>query len=419
MKIAFIVDKFPCLSETFVLNQITGLIDRGHQVKIYAIRPQNESKIHPDIEKYHLLEHTYYAQIPENQLLRAIKGIGLLLTNFHKSPSVLLQTLNFSKYGKEVTSLNLLYTAISVLNHQQSYDIIQCHFGPKGLRGVILRELGIIQGKVVTTFHGTDITTYLEKEGKRAYDLLFSLGDLFLPISYRWKNRLIELGCNGEMTVHRMGIDCTKFSFASRQPRVNGQVEIVTVSRLVEKKGVEYGIRAVAKLLKNQKKNINYTIVGDGPLKESLQELVQQLDVANHVQLLGSKQQQEVIEILKNSHIMLAPSVTSSNGDQEGIPVALMETMAMGLPVVSTFHSGIPELVEDGVAGFLVPERNVDALAEKIGYLVEHPELWSTMGTAGRAFVEEHYNIDKLNDRLVDIFHNAITTNREIALTSV
>jgi colanic acid/amylovoran biosynthesis glycosyltransferase len=292
-----------------------------------------------------------------------------------------------------------------LFQHQQKqpYDIIHCHFGYNGLVGVILRDIGAVQGKVITTFHGIDVTNYVKNNGEGAYDLLFQLGDLFLPISELWKRRLIELGCNGNIIVHRMGIDCNKFTFTARKLRANGVVQIVTIARLAEKKGVEYAIRAVAKLAKS-KTNLNYTIVGDGLLKERLQQLIQELNVDNIVTLVGWKQQQEVIEIINNSDIMLAPSVTSKDGDREGIPVVLMETMAMGLPIVSTVHSGIPELVENGVSGFLVPERDVDALAEKLNYLVENPEVWNKMGAAGRAFVEKYYNADKLNDKLVEIY---------------
>jgi len=105
---------------------------------------------------------------------------------------------------------------------------------------------------------------------------------------------------------------------------------------------------------------------------------------------------------------LLAPSVTSKNGDEEGIPVAIMEAMAHGFPVVSTDHAGIPEVVQDGEWGFLVPERDVDALTEKLQSLVGQPALRTIMGCKGRKFVEEHYNIDALNDRLVRLYEGLI-----------
>lgn len=407
MKVVFILDKFPSLTETFILNQITGLIDRGHEVDIYADSPNKAYKIHTDVEKYNLLNRTYYARTPVNYFLRVLKSPGLLLANYHKEPSVLLRALNVSKYGKNAVSLFLLYAAIPLLP-KQPYDIIHCHFGPLGIKGTLLRDIGVLQGKLVTTFHGSDMTTYLQRYGDHIYDWLFNTGDLFLPISNFWKNRLVELGCEQKNTVvHRMGIDCSKFSFLPRKLHADGRVRLVTVCRLVEKKGVEYAIRAIAKLaLVNQ--NIEYNVVGNGPLEEYLQQLVQELNVGNIVKLLGWKQHQDVVLILKEADILLAPSVTSKDGNQEGIPVAVMEAMAMGLPVISTQHSGIPELVENGVSGFLVPERDVEALAEKLGYMIEHPEVWQKMGQAGRAYVEEHFDINKLNDQLVEIYQQLL-----------
>ena len=89
-----------------------------------------------------------------------------------------------------------------------------------------------------------------------------------------------------------------------------------------------------------------------------------------------------------------------------------MEAMATGLPVLSTWHSGIPELVKDGVSGFLVPERDVVSLSERLVYLIEHPEIWPEMGRAGRAYVETNYDINKLNDRLIAIFQNLLKKDR-------
>ena len=412
MKIAFFVTVFPSISETFVLNQITGLIERGHEVDIYAEKCEKTSKVHPDVEKYGLSKRVCYLNKPENIFVQILTIFKLLLTRFINNPIVLLNSLNVFKYRSAAYSLKLFYAAGYILGKNRTYDIIHSHFGPNGRNAAYLREIGAIQGKIFTTFHGFDITTYIYNFGEHIYDSLFRLGDVFLPISERWKYRLKELGCNGEIIVHHMGIDCKKFTFTLRKPPVNDAVEVVTIARLVEKKGVEYAIRAVAKVAKD-KPNIKYTIVGDGLLREDLQSLIEQLNVTDVVKLIGWKQQEQVVEILSNSDILLAPSVTAHNDDQEGIPVVLMETMAMGLPIISTQHSGIPELVQDGISGYLVPERNVDALAEKLNYLIEHPELWSSMGLAGRKFVEDNYNIDKLNDKLVEVFKNTVESDKE------
>ncbi|MCG8365967.1 MAG: glycosyltransferase [Pseudanabaenales cyanobacterium] len=419
MRIAFFVEKFPALSETFILNQITGLIDHGHTVDIYADIPVSESKSHLDIEKYDLLSHTYYSpQMPSHLFWRILKGFGLLLANFFKDPVLLLRSLNFFKYGVKAASLRILYATIPFLGRRPQYDIIQCHFGKNGLKGVFLRDVGALKGKVITTFHGLDLSGFIHDVGDRIYDPLFKKGDLFLSISHYWKHRLVQLGCNpAEIIVHRMGIDCRRFTFTPRRLNADGRIQLITIARLVEKKGVEYGIRAVAKLAKDHR-NLEYMIVGDGYLREPLEQLIQELEVADIVKLVGWKQQAEIIQLLSHADILLAPSVTSrKNGDQEGIPVVLMEAMAMGLPVLSTQHSGIPELVEDGVSGFLVPEQDVTALAEKLALLIKYPERWPEMGKAGRLQVENHFEIHQLNDQLIQIYEQRLIEDQKTVWT--
>lgn len=415
MKIAFIVGRFPCLSETFILNQITGLIDRGHEVDIYAYGHGKDLKMHADIERYNLLHRTFYygddyQKIPTNKFWRFMKGLNLISKNIHKKPMALLKSLNIFKFRREALSLFTLYSIIPFLD-KDIYDIVHCHFGPNGNLGALLKYAGVFKGKLITAFHGYDMTQYIEKNGNNVYDHLFKEGDLFLPISERWKDKLIMLGCSEQkIIVHRMGINISKFPFHPRKPRKDGKINLLTIARLVEKKGVQYGIQAVAQVIRKYPK-IEYRIIGDGPLKTDLENLIKKLDICSNVKLLGWKQQEEVIELMEESDILLAPSVTAKNGDQEGIPVAIMEALAQGLPVISTYHSGIPELIEDGISGFLVPERDINALAEKLDYLMRHREIWPEKARVGRKHIEENYDINKLNDRLVQIYQSICNKN--------
>ncbi len=408
MKIAFIVGEFPVLSQTFVLNQITGLIARGHEVVIHGVKPNDASKVHPDVEKYHLLIHTQYEpQVPKNFFWRFLKGLRLLFSNFHKDPLVLLRSLNIFKYGKLAASMRLLYAIIPLLD-AEPYDIIHCQFGTFGIYGMIFRDIGAIKGKLITCFRGYDISWYIQQYGEQVYDLLFAQGDFFLANCDFFRRRAIKLGCDEQkIVVHPSGIDCNRFPFKTRYPQTHDTIRITTIGRLVEKKGIEYSIRAVAKVAKSNQ-NIEYNIIGDGELKEDLQQLIQRLNISDKVKLIGWKNQPEIIEILDNSHILLAPSVTSRKGDQDAAINTLKEAMAMGLPVIATLHGGIPELVKNGISGFLVPERDASAIAEKLNYLIEHPEIWSQMGKAGRAYVEAHYDINKLNDKLVQIYRQVL-----------
>jgi colanic acid/amylovoran biosynthesis glycosyltransferase len=415
MRIAFLFDQFPTLSETFILNQITGLIDRGHEVDIYCDRSGNLTQIHPEIQQYQLLTHTYYTPVPNNKIWRIIKAVWLFGHNFFKAPQIMLQTVNLFKYnranyGEPASFLKPLYLIIPWLK-QSPYDIIFCHFGRNGLKANLLQDLGIInQAKIVVVFHGYDISLYLAVHGQNIYQNLFNQVDLVQPISQHWQRKLIDLGCpETKILVHHMGIDCNKFQYLAKQPS-NSQIRLVSIARLVAKKGLQYSIQAVAQLIPRYP-NLEYQIIGDGVLKEDLEQLIKQLNVAKNVKLLGWRQQPEVAAIIAQADIVLAPSITSEDSDCEGIPVSLMESMARGLPVISTYHSGIPELVEDGVSGYLLPERDITNLANKIEHLIINPELRQKMGKAGRQKVETDYNIQILNDRLVQILQQLLATS--------
>ena len=406
MKIAFIVSEFPILSETFILNQITGLLDLGYEVEIFSEFNPKEKKVHPDVEKYRLTERAHYMpSIPYNKIERILKAIFLIIKNFHKAPIKILKSLNFFEYGNEVLSLRLLYKIIPFLD--KNFDILFCHFGTNGILGTYIKKIGV-DVKLVTVFHGYDMSRFIMSNGDNVYRELFSNGDLFLPISNYWKRKLVKLHCNEKkIIVHHMGINLEKFKFFERRKKTGESIKILTVGRLVEKKGHEYAIRAIAKIIKKNI-NIEYIIAGEGPLRNKLEDLVSELDIKSYINFLGAVEHDEVLKLFQQAHIFILPSITASSGDQEGIPVVLMEASATGLPIISTYHTGIPEAVIDDKSGFLVPEKDVDILAEKLEYLIEHPEIWSDIGQYGRKFVEVHYDINKLNQRLVEIYQNLI-----------
>jgi len=399
MRVVFIVGLFPALSATFILNQVTGLLDAGFDVRVFAGKNPKESKVHPDFLKYRLIERVRYFSIPRNKALRFLKAVALFLIKFHRGPGILLKSLNVIRYGRQALSLNLFYHVIPFLGEKNKFDIIHCHFGPNGLIGAYLRELGI-KGKIVTTFYGYDLTSHVRQEGPAVYEKLFATGDLFLPICGYFKQKLVDYSCDtGKTRVHPVGIDLEKYRFSERKITTGGTVNILTVGRLCEKKGFEYGIRAMSALSRDFKK-LRYLIAGAGPLREQLAALTEELDIRQFVEFLGPVDQDELVALYEKSHLFLLPSVTARDGDQEGTPTVLIEAQAMGLPVVSTRHSGIPEIIAAGQSGFLVPERDTDALYERLSFLLTHPESWPGMGRKGRSFIEKHFDIRTLNRQL-------------------
>ena len=405
MRVAFIVNQFPLLSETFILNQITGLINRGCDVDVYAHRIGNEPRVHPDVHAYNLLRSTYCVTWagPNSLIPKLLLSARYFYDSFKRNPRVALKSTNALKFGRAAASPAWLYQTQLFLNNGP-YDIVHCQFGPNGNLGLHLREAGAFSGKLVAQFRGYDISSYVHLRGRAVYDRLFRKADLILCVSESIRAKLLELGCQEQkIRVHHSGVDTRQFALAKRQPARDGKVKLLTIARLVEKKGVRYGIQAVADAAKTHP-GIEYRIVGDGLLRGELQQLIEELGAGSRIQLLGWKRQDEVVRLFEESDILLAPSVTGGNGDEEGIPNVLMEALARRLPVLSTYHGGIPELIQDGKSGFLVPERDVTALAEKLRVLIDNQDLWPAMGEAGRNFVEEHFDIDKLNDRLLKIY---------------
>lgn len=408
MKIAFLMGRFPTISETFILNQITGMIDRGHDVCIYAESVGDLSNLHGDVLKYNLIELThYFGKAPKNYFHRFVRAIPLFIKDFLKAPVRTILSLNFLIYGRQALSLRLLYTLTPDL--REEYDIIHCQFGGNGFRGIAFRAMHSPKAKLVTTFRGYDISGYVKSEGSNVYESLFQCGDLFLTNCEFFKQRLYKLGCPIEkLKVHGSGLDCSRFPFRTRHFPEDGLVKVVTVGRFIEKKGIEYGIKAIARVLKKYPK-LNYFIIGDGKLRKDLEDLVKSLGIVDSVTFLGKQPQEDIISLLETSHIFIAPCVTASDGDQDAPINTLKEAMAMGMPVISTLHGGIPELVEDNVSGYLVPERDADAIAQKLIDLINHPEIWPSMGQAGHAFVEKHYNLNHLNDELAKAYNSLLS----------
>lgn len=423
MKVAFIVNRFPSISETFILSQITGLINENIEVEIIAKNRSNGVK-HREVDEYNLLEKCFYLEEagykPKNKLKRFCKAFKML-AKAKSNRAVLLKSLNVFKYGIDALSLNLLYKTERLLSKENCmYDIVLCHFGVNGELAVKLRDIGVIKGKVVTVFHGYDITSYIKDRGENVYNRLFEKGELFLPISANWANRLERLGCSKErIRVHRMGVDIERFQFSVLSYHKGKKLRIVSVARLVEKKGIEYGVQAVIRAMEIFP-DIEYRIIGDGPLNDKLNEIIEKHNLSQSIILEGTKNQDAVIEILKNhADLLLMPSITAENGDQEGIPVVLMEALAVGLPVIATSHSGIPEIIKDNITGYLVPEKDVEALRKCILDFTNNVELNKKISLEGRKLVENDYNTKMQNKRLIGILTSLIENANEKELNSV
>jgi colanic acid/amylovoran biosynthesis glycosyltransferase len=403
VKIAFFVGEFPTLSETFILGQIVGLLDRGVEVDIYASPPPRGTPVHPKVARAGLLERTHYRPPrPEGRWSRKAFTLSLLARAVVTDPATaaryaVLRGSTFSDPG-----CSLLYD-MHARDRRCEYDVIHAHFGSLGRRAVALRDLGLLSGKIVTSFHAVDITSVVRANGPRFYRDLFARGDLFLPISSHAEEILLRLGCpKDRMRVHRMGVDCRALPFEAPAPRGDRPTRLLAIGRLVEKKGFDVLLDALA--MSRCRNRLQLTVIGGGPLFPHLSARVSALGLADSVKLAGWQDRLGVRSALVGCDVLIAPSVTARDGDEEGIPVVIMEAMAVGRPIISTWHAGIPELVEDGVCGRLVRERDVAELAAAIDAMHEDGKRWAEMGAAGRAIVERGFNLEHLNDQLVRLY---------------
>jgi colanic acid/amylovoran biosynthesis glycosyltransferase len=415
MRIAVILWEFPALNETFVLDQITGFLDRGHDVHIYATAPKGEPKLHGAIEKYDLLARTTYRDarrfsIPENRFRRAVHALSLLRTDVVRNPLSTLKTLNIFVLGAKAASLAALYEASPFLDCEASYDVLHCHGPDNGELAVCMRELGAIHGKVVTQFHSYHLPYFRNGRADSRYPNLFRKGDLFLTSGEHSKRFFDRVGWGGKhMIIHRYSVDVSLYRRSKGAVRDDGEIRLLSVGRLVEKKGLTDAIDAVARIV-DRFPRVRYYIAGDGPLRQRLEQQIARLGLENHVKLLGFQTREEVLAQLRQVDIYLGPCVTSDGslggwaGDVETGPVVLMEAMAAEIPVLTTWHTGIPEFVEDGESGFLVQEKDVEGLAGRLSHLLAHPETWRSMGARGRKRIEEFHNKETQNDRLLEIY---------------
>lgn len=402
MKIAFIVNEFPKLSETFILNQITGLLDRGHDVRVFSTFAGDEDRVHSEVARYDLLDRVSYSGMPRNLLTRMTTAIPIGVRHAVEEPTTVIESLNYSKYSRRALSLQLLYSSFNFPD--EKFDIIHSHFGPKGIVGAFLKSVGY-QAKLVTMFHGNDVQLGIKKGGE-FYKEVFEQSDQLLVNSEFNYEELVDLGANPDKTdIHPVGIDTTRFSYrwTDDHPTRSDGITITTVGRLVEEKGHEYALKAVQKLKQsNPDLDFEYLIVGDGPRADELRKISSDENVDEIVRFLGQRSRGEVIKVLNNSDIFLLPSVT------EGFGLVLVEAQAAGLPIVTTSTGGIPQAICKGESALLAPKRNPEALACKLDYLVNNPNEWTEMGDAGREYVMQNYDINVLNDRLIQIYRSIL-----------
>ena len=356
IKMLMIVYRFPSISEGFVLNQIKAVLDEGIELDIvaaYANQTDIKQKIVTD---YHLMSKVHY--------------------------------INFNDSSK--------HNILKDLFGSKQYDVIYCQY--EGIALSIAPLICKLKNKplFIAAVQGGEID---EKFANRAdeYKYCFKQVDYFLPVCHFYKNKLIEFGCSPKkVIVQHTAIDIKFFPFKEKKISKEKPIHVITVARLNPSKGIDYGIKAVVKV-HEQYPSITYTIIGGGFYESELKKIIKHYNAENYIQLVGWKTREEIAEIHKEKgSILLLPSIRS-----EGVPNALMEAMSCGVPVISTDHNGIPELVKHGQRGLLADIGNADQLAKHIIYIIEHPDAVEQLAKAAREYVVREHSTKFQNKKLV------------------
>jgi colanic acid/amylovoran biosynthesis glycosyltransferase len=410
LKVLVVVRTFPVITHSFIFNQITGLIDLGHDVSIFAMHVDEQKTEHSEIEKYKLRNRLYtldnWGFNKWEKLGYVVKGgISLLI----RKPMVVFRMMKQHIVGRCPLSLRSFCQINSVADlPEKDFDIIHAQLGPLGNDMMMLIELGVLKGKLITQFRGYDASQLIRSRGDHYYDLLFAHGDMFLPVCDYIKDKIITLGAPKDKTfVLYSGVITEKFVYKKRDFGKSGSLLIGSVGRLTAKKGYEYVIKALS-ILKAEGFDFTYEIVGDGELRDDIMSLINHYGLDRNIILLGSKNHDYIVGFLHKIDIFISHNVTADSGDQEGIPNSLKEAMLSGVPVFSTFHGGIPELINDENNGFLTEEKNIQQLVSKLKEFAFPLQDLGGITRNAREVVESMFDNTKLSRELVSRYYSLI-----------
>ena len=293
-------------------------------------------------------------------------------------------------------------TLLNVLSKHRA-QVLHIYFGQIAVH--LLPLIRAWQNPTIVSFHGADVMVDMNKPAYlEVTRQMLDAVKLILVRSDSLRRALVDLGCKAEkIEIQRTGIPVQEFQFRERSFPSTGEWRLVQAGRLIEKKGLPVSLRAFATFL-TRHPNATLTVAGEGPLLAELQNLTSNLKIERHVSFTGFISEQQLREIYYQSHIFLHPSQTGHDGNQEGIPNSMLEAMATGLPTFATDHGGIPEAIENGVTGVLVPERDHKALAQALIDATRHAGFLSRIARGGTDVVRKNFDLRMQAQRLEQIY---------------
>lgn len=290
---------------------------------------------------------------------------------------------------------------------ESNISLLHAHFGMTGARALRLKRQ--VRLPLITSFYGVDASRQLKNpQNRRHLSRLFDQGDLHLVLGPNMAQRLTDFGCKPEkVRVQRLAVDLSAIPFRRRTWPEDDRVVLLYCGRVVEKKGIEYALRAFGRLAEVWPQ-LEFRVIGGGRREHRMVSLVKELELQNRVRLVGPLPNNVVLQEMEKAHLFIFPSVTATDGDMEGTPTAILEAQASGMPVVSTLHADIPQILPEENRKLLTREKDIDGLEDILDTLLRNPDMWPKIGVAGRRHVEQWHNIDREVERIEDLYRELV-----------
>jgi len=403
IKVAYIMSRFPKLTETFILYEMLAMRRQGIEVEVYPLLREREETMHSEAVQFMEVAH-----------FQPFISLPILLANLHflwKKPFVYLKTIwdllrsNWGSFNF-FTGVIGIFPKTVLFAYQMRADHVQhvhAHFAshPAAAGFIIHRLVGIPYS---FTAHGSDLHRDRHMLPEKVAEAAF------VAAISEYNRKLIVSECRGnyleKVHVVHCGVDTEVFhDRAHETPYEKGEnpFMILCVGTLHEVKGQAYLIDA-CRQLNERGYNFECHFVGDGSDKKSLVELVEQAGLSDRVRFHGRLTRDEIARLLQDADVLAAPSVPTRDGRREGIPVVLMEAMGSAVPVIASNVSGIPELVNDRLTGLLVPPRDATSLADALESYIKDPVLRRRLGRDGREKVVGEFDLIKNTAKLAHYF---------------
>lgn len=389
MNVLYYLSTFPKLSESFILNEIYELESRGHNIAVCAMNEPTGSIAHKEFDEL---------EIPITYLDEPSVGDA---TELLSTKVINRRVLGQIRYRAPIQNHGAyLLRAKRCIDFVESLDWeldhVHTHFATRSK----------FSAKYVASYFGVPFTLtahavglFERPIGKYTNTLLESADRIITISEYNRQHIREHFTDDTPIDIVRAGIRPEKFTPTG--PSLPNRV--LTVARFVEKKGHVYALEAIAKVAEAVPE-IEYHLIGSGELEDQLQRTVRELGIDQHVSFLNNVDDQQLLEELDEANCFLLPCVISESGDRDGIPVSLMEAMAMKTPPISTTVSGIPELVDHETNGLLVTPRDPEQLAGAITTMIDDPDKWAEYAENARMKIDAEFNIQTESKKLEDVF---------------